>query len=286
MGGSVRPPAVAGAFYAASGAELAREIESCFLDPRGPGELPARHRSSARRIRAALVPHAGYRYSGPIAALVYQAIASERPPESVLILGVDHYGKGDPYSLSAMDWATPLGPVAVDGNLVEALHHPPVTIDEAAHASEHSLEVQLPFLDYVLPQPKVACLMVRMGAFSSLERVARVVERAVAGRDVLLLASTDFSHYVPPELARKLDALALDEIVRRSPKGLYDVVVGKDISMCGIAPTTVLLEALRDEPLTARLLRWGHSGEAEPMREVVGYAAALFESGADLPTRP
>jgi AmmeMemoRadiSam system protein B len=282
MAGRPRPPAVAGQFYENDGSRLARQIEECFTSERGPGELPPPRRSSERRIRAAVVPHAGYQYSGPIAALAYAAIAAERPPESVLILGVDHHATGTTPSVSDRDWSTPLGRVDVDHDLVRALARGPVAIDEGRHFAEHSIEVQLPFLQYVLPRPRVAALMVPFGSFESLEEVAEVVRSATAARDVLLLASTDFSHYVSAVEAKRLDGLALEAVVRRDARALYETVARHSISMCGIAPTTVLLAALALEPLEARLLRWGHSGEAEPMDRVVGYASVLLSSRTPL----
>ena len=273
-----RRPAVAGAFYEEDPRALARQVEACFTDPRGPGELPARHRSEERHLRAIVVPHAGYRYSGPIAALAFARVAVERPPAHVLVLGVDHQGASEGAALSARDWLTPLGLVPTDPPFGRSLEHPPLRVDEQAHATEHSIEVELPFLQYVLPHPRVVELMVRFDSFPALERVARVVREAVRGRDVLLVASTDFSHYVAAAEAERLDALALGEILHRRPKGLYDTVARHEISMCGVAPTTVLLAALADEPLTVQLLRWGHSGEAERMRSVVGYAALTVES--------
>ncbi len=278
MGSRARPPALAGQFYAATGAELARQVEGCFLSSRGPGELPVRHRTADRRIRAAIVPHAGYEFSGPIAALAYSQIARERPPESVLILGVDHNGAGNGPALSDVPWMTPLGPTPVDGALRAALTHPPIEVDEAAHAFEHSIEIQLPMLEYVLPHPRFVPLQVPFDSFTALERVGRVVAEAVRGRDTLLIASTDFSHYVPAATAERLDRMATDAILSRDAKTLYETVTQNDISMCGIAPTTVLLAALANEPLEARLLRWGHSGEAARMDDVVGYASLLLET--------
>jgi AmmeMemoRadiSam system protein B len=277
MSAAPRPPAVAGQFYSGDAAELAREVEASFLSPRGPGALPARHRRAERRIRAAVVPHAGFVYSGPIAAWVYSAIASERPPETTLILGVDHHGATRTAALSDRPWSTPLGPVDVDHELVRALAHGPVHVDEAAHAHEHSIEVQLPFLDYVLPHPRIVALMVPFRSFEFLEEVAQVVRQAVEGRDVLLVASTDFSHYVPPAEADRMDHRAIDQILAGDARGLYRTVTEYQISMCGIAPTTVLLAALGKAGAPFRLLRWGHSGEAEPMRSVVGYAGLVAE---------
>jgi hypothetical protein len=283
----LRPPAVAGQFYAADGKELALQIEECFRDRRGPGELPPPHRSAHRSLEAAVVPHAGYPYSGPIAAHVYARIAAEKAPGTVLLLGVDHHGMSRGAALSDQSWLTPLGPTEVDHDLVRALRHGPIEVDEAAHAQEHSIEVQLPFLEYVLPKPRFVALEVAFGPFTFLEEVARVVRDAVRDRDVLLVASTDFSHYVPVRTADRLDHLAIGAILERDPRKLYDTVVENDISMCGIAPTTVLLAATRDRPLSARLLRWGHSGESTPMRDVVGYAALALErtEGAATPVK-
>jgi hypothetical protein len=282
MASARRPPAVAGQFYESDPANLARQIERCFLNPRGPGHLPAPHRTSERRIRAAVVPHAGYVYSGMIAARAFGELAGERSPRSVLLLGVDHHGLGRPFAVSDRDWETPLGPVAVDHDLVRALARPPIEVDERGHRPEHSIEVELPFLQYVEPEVTIAALMVRFAPFDTLRRVAEVVRNAIRGRDVLLIASTDFSHYIPADLARRLDQMAIDQILARNGRGLYETVVANDISMCGIAPTTVLLEALSGEPLTTRFLGWGHSGEEEPMREVVGYASLLLESSEPL----
>ena len=277
MSSAPRPPAVAGQFYPSDARELARQVEACFTDPRGPGSLPPRRRSGRRKVVAAVVPHAGYVYSGAIAAHAYARIAADRPPQSVLILGVDHQGAGRGATLSARPWLTPLGPTPSDPELVRALSRGPVAVDETAQALEHSIEVQLPFLEYVLPKPKFVPLQVRFGPYRYLEEVAQVVHDAVEGRDVLLLASTDFSHYVPAEEARRYDHMAIDAILARDPRRLYDVVERERISMCGIAPTTVLLRALAGRDLAPSLLRWGHSGEVEPMTEVVGYAALTLE---------
>jgi len=277
-----RAPAVAGQFYPADGAELARTIEACFLDPRGPGELPARHRRPDRHLRAAIVPHAGYVYSGPIAALAFDRIAGERPPEHVVILGVDHHGVARGPALCDDDWLTPLGRVPTDQALLGMLDRPPLRRDARAHRLEHSIEVEVPFVQYVLPDPSIVALTVPFADLATLEAVGTAVAAGIAGKDVLLLASTDFSHYVPAAEAERLDAMALQAIEARDAAALYATVGAERISMCGIAPVTALLAALAPEPLTSRLLRWGHSGEAQPMAHVVGYAAVVLESAATL----
>jgi AmmeMemoRadiSam system protein B len=275
-----RPPAVAGAFYPDDGAALAKAVEESFLSPRGPGRLPVHRRAPSRRIRAIVVPHAGYVYSGPIAALAYSAVAADAPARAVVVLGVDHSGLGPAAALSNRPWLTPLGTVPGDPNLVEALAKGPVVVDERAHRKEHSIEVQLPFLQYTEPKPVVVPLQIRTESFDGLDEIAQVVRDAVKDEDILLVASTDFSHYIPAETAKRLDALALDRIVARDGRGLYETVQTHDISMCGLAPTTVLLQALAPEPLKARQLGWGHSGQAAPMADVVGYGAVVLEGPA------
>ena len=277
-----RPPAVSGAFYPAAAAELAREVERCFTSPRGPGELPPRERLPRRFLRAAIVPHAGYEYSGEIAARAYRAVGAEAPVQDVLILGVNHTGRGAPAAHSRRPWETPLGPVPVAQELADRLDRAPIEADEEAHVHEHSIEVQLPFLQYVLPAPHIAALGVSHGPLEFLRQVAAVVRRAVEGRTVLLIASTDFSHYLPADRARRQDRYALEAIRARSATRLYQEVESREISMCGIAPTTVLLAALAEEPLRVNFLGYGHSGEVSPMAEVVGYASFLLESEAPL----
>ena len=277
---AARHPAVQGQFYSGSEGALRREVESCFTDPRGPGPLSTGTRHPSRSIVAAIVPHAGYPYSGPIAAHAYAAIAREPPPASVLILGVDHHGVGGLAALSARPWRTPLGEVPIDRELVRALDRPPLMVDETAHALEHSIEVQLPFLQRILPGVPFVPLQVRYAGLDSLLEVAQVVRHAVEGRDALLIASTDFTHYEPAGVAEELDRKALAPILRADARGLYDVVAREELSMCGIAPTTVLLAALAEQPISVHLLRWGHSGEAAPMETVVGYAALTLTRSA------
>ncbi len=277
-----RRPAVAGQFYEGSAEALRRQVDACFSDGRGPGPLPpGTSPPPTRRMRAAIVPHAGLPYSGPIAAHVYAELAADPRPEAVLVLGVDHHGIGPLAALSVRPWHTPLGDVPIAAELARALAVPPVTVDEPAHALEHSIEVQLPFLQRVVPTVPFVPLQIRYAGLDSLVRVAHIVRQAVEGREAVVLASSDLTHYLPAERARALDEEMLARISARDSAGLYRLVRDRALSMCGIAPVTVLLEALAEEPLTARLLRYGHSGEAAPMREVVGYASVAFERAAE-----
>lgn len=276
----VRPPAVAGSFYPQDPASLRSAIENSFLGKRGPGTVPRAggHTGMDRRVIAGVVPHAGYVYSGPVAAHFYGRVSKERPPKTILLLGVNHHGVGGLFSLSDEDWRTPLGTVPTDRELLAALARPPLTIDGPAHHLEHSIEVEIPFLQYLWPESlSIVALQVSFSELSLLKEVGRIVAEAVASKDVLLIASTDFSHYLPPEEAHTLDGKAHDALLTLSPDRLYRTVVTQNISMCGIAPTTVLLAALEDSHVNARLLARGTSGDAEPMETVVGYASFSLE---------
>lgn len=283
----MRLPAVAGAFYARDARSLRAQIEKCFVGPRGPGRIPGRSPGATgkepRRILAGVAPHAGYPYSGPIAAHLFARLAEEPVPSTVLVLGVNHHGLGSLFSVSDEDWRTPLGEVPVDLELVRALSHGgPVDLDPEAHLREHSIEVELPFLQTIYPEGsfRLVALQVTFTHFDLLQELGRHLRKVLEGRDVLLLASTDLSHYLPPKEAERLDARALEPLLRLEPGALYDRVVGEDISMCGIAPTTALLCALEGTPAKALLLAKGHSGDAEPMDEVVGYASVAVQRAA------
>ena len=269
-------PAVAGSFYPRDPLALKAAVENSFLDERGPGELPKPNAPSTRErtIVAGIAPHAGYIYSGPIAAHCFNRLSKERPPKTIVILGVNHHGLGGLFALSDEDWKTPLGVVPTDRELMRALARPPITIDGSAHHMEHSIEVELPFLQYMWPQGiSIVALQVTFTDLSLLKEVGEVISETIKGKDVLLLASTDFSHYLPPQEQRKWDDMAISSLLTLSPEKLYSTVVKNDISMCGIAPVTALLSALEGGKHHAQLLAKGSSGDAEPMDQVVGYAS-------------
>lgn len=286
----VRAPAVAGSFYPRDPRSLRAQIEDCFTGPRGPGTFPrsspvsssggTRTHPGSRRTIAGVLPHAGYVYSGPIAAHLFAVLAKEPVPSTVLVLGVNHHGAGPLFSVSDEDWRTPLGETTVDLELVSALTQGgPIDRDASAQAREHSIEVELPFLQTIYPEGsfRFVALQVTFTSFAHLEELGAHLRRVLQGRDVLLLASSDLSHYLPPEEARRQDDRALEPLLRLDAQGLYDRVVGEDISMCGVAPTTALLCSLQGSGARAELLAKGHSGDAEPMEQVVGYASVRID---------
>jgi AmmeMemoRadiSam system protein B len=273
----MRPPAVAGEFYEGSREGLIRQIEWCYTHRIGPGEVPSLQRGG-RRIIGLVSPHAGYMYSGPVAAHGFAALAQDGKPDRIIILGPNHHGIGSGVSLmSAGRWITPLGEVEVDGGLAKEILENSEIIDdeEEAHRFEHSIEVQLPFLQHLLGEFKfVPVCMMLQDIKTSLE-VGEALASACRGKDVLIVASTDFTHYEPQESAERKDRIAIEKIVALDPKGLVETVEERGISMCGYGPVAAMLEACkRLGARTAKLLKYATSGDTSGYRaEVVGYAS-------------
>jgi AmmeMemoRadiSam system protein B len=233
---------------------------------------------------AGMVPHAGYLYSGPCAAHLYARLPDD--VERLIIVGVNHWARGHRAALSPADaWQTPLGSVPVDQEinaiLEQRVHF--LKRDELAHAREHSIEVQLPFLQRVLRQ--FTFVPISLSDMSTEEcselgsAIAAVCKLDSAAQNkTLILASTDLSHYLSPRKTNDLDQVALERVLHRDPAGLLTVVERESISMCGVRPTAVMLYAANQLGVTdARLLKHCHSGDVTPMRKVVGYASVVFE---------
>lgn len=264
-----RPAAVAGRFYPAHPDALRREL--------------VRYIPSQGEKRAAIgcvVPHAGIMYSGHVAGDVY---AHLELPARFIILCPNHTGQGAPLSIMCEGtWETPLGDAAVDSGLARELLRacPRLEEDAEAHRFEHSLEVQLPFLQHLLADFRFVPIAIGVGRYPPLEElghaVAAVVERA--GGSILVVASSDMSHYEPDERTRVKDGWAIDRILALDPKGLYDTVERENISMCGYGPTVAMLTAAKDlGARAAELVRYATSGDVTGDRSaVVGYAGIII----------
>lgn len=270
----MRYPAVAGQFYAGTEKELKQQIEECFKHPLGPGILPILKGEGERRIKGAVVPHAGFMYSGPVAAHVYAALANDGFPDSFIILGPKHMGFGSPIALTTERFNTPLGEVDIDEALAKALHTGTIDNDIFSHRNEHSIEVQLPFLQFLKKELKFVPICIGIQTYKMAKEVGETIARSIEGKDVVVLASTDFSHYVPKEIAAKKDKMAIDAILNLDAKGLYKVVQKQDISMCGFGPVMAMLEAVNAKE--GELLKYATSGDVAPMKDVVGYGAILL----------
>jgi AmmeMemoRadiSam system protein B len=263
----IREPAVAGTFYPGGAAALAAGVDR-HLGPAGPSAQPA---------VGLVVPHAGYMYSGAVAGATYAAAAI---PPRVVVLGPNHTGLG--FARAALSpsegWRTPLGTVPADAALQDALAAGPgVAPDAAAHAREHSLEVQLPFLQRIRPDVAVACVCLSHLSYAECERLARTVAAAARDAAALVVASSDMSHYLPAAEARAADHRALEPLLALDAEGLYRRVHEEEITMCGIIPAVVMLLAARAlGARSATLVRYAHSGEVSGDDErVVGYAGVV-----------
>lgn len=268
----MRYATVAGRFYSDNPEELRRQVERCFKSPIGPGEVPEL-KDGPRSIIGAVCPHAGFVYSGPVAAHVFNALAADGFPETFVIIGPNHTGMGAMVAVTAEDFSMPMGVVPVDKELAGKVVQGIISEDILAHRGEHSLEVQLPFIQYLSSNVKIVPISMGLQDFKTAREVGEIVGKAIEGRDVVVLASTDFSHYIPQDVAQRMDKLAIDQILKMDAKGLFKVVNKENISMCGYGPVIAMLIAVQGKK--SELLKYATSGDVQPMREVVGYAGMV-----------
>jgi MEMO1 family protein len=265
-----RTPVVADRFYPGNPEQLRSTMK--MLVP----EVPEENKKPALAV---VMPHAGYIYSGATAGAT---ISQVRVPETVLIMGPNHHGRGAALALGTEDWRMPLGMVAVDRQFaVSILQHSSVIVEDSdAHLLEHSIEVQVPFLQQVQKRLMIAPLVVSQIPYDLCLTAAHDLAATIRsyGRPVLIVASTDMSHYESRQEAAKKDSLAIERILALDPQGLYATVLGNQISMCGVIPTTIaLLTALELGATRADLIRYTDSGEASgDTSQVVGYAGLII----------
>lgn len=271
----MRRPSVAGQFYAGDEESLRKQVETCFLGPLGPGKIPKANPLRQNRVLGGVSPHAGYVYSGMVAAHLYSRIAEDGFPQTFVILGPNHTGRGSGMAISTEDFETPFGVVKVDKDLAKALRKDIIDVDDEAHRYEHSIEVQLPFLQYFKTSFKFVPICMGFQDYDSAISVGKTIRDAIKGKDVVVIASTDMSHYVAKDVARKKDGMALDAIKAMDSKGLFKTVEDQDISMCGYGPVIATMTACAGGKAT--LLKYATSGDVTPMREVVGYSAVVIE---------
>lgn len=268
----VRPPAVAGRFYPANPAELTQQIN---------GFVSAYAGREKKTARGCLTPHAGYKYSGAVAASVFAALAL---PRRIIILGVRHFPRGQAIAvMSEGSWLTPLGAAEIDGILAKQLLRacPLLREDSVAHSSEHSLEVQLPFLQVLAGKFSFVPVALGTARYEELTEVGEAVAEVISAQKepVLILTSSDMNHYETDEVTREKDQYAIAELLKLDPRGLYDTVRRKEISMCGLGPAVAMLTAVKRLGASkATLVKYATSGDVTGDRsEVVGYAGMIME---------
>lgn len=266
----LRLPAVAGRFYPANPEELTALVRKYTM--------PQPH-SKPPRVKACLVPHAGYVFSGHVTGAVLSRIAL---PQKTVILGVRHFPRGESLAINTSGaWRTPLGDVPIEEALAATLKKecPILLEDRVAHGAEHSLEVQLPFLQVLSPGLSFVPVALGTVRFDDLVAVGEALARVLsANPEVLLLTTSDLNHYENDAATRLKDKKAINQILALNPRGLYDVCRNEDISMCGLGPAVAMLTALR--ALTANraeLVRYATSADVSgDTSSVVGYAGFIF----------
>ena len=272
---AVRRPAVAGTWYPGERAALVAEVEG-YLSDAASVEVPG-------RLVALISPHAGLRYSGPVAAHAYVRLRGRRDL-TVVLVGPSHRVHFEGVSVYARGaFATPLGEIPIDEEVAAALlAADDVLLDEPSpHREEHSLEMQLPFLQHLVPGLRIVPLLMGSQARPEVEALAGALSLALAGKDVLLVASSDLSHYHPAAVANALDAKVVGDVSRFDPEGLMDRLEFQRGHACGGGPMVAVLRAARDRGATdATILRYADSGDAGEgdKSRVVGYLAAALSA--------
>lgn len=266
----IRKPAVANQFYQGDPERLKYELDILIGSTK-----------DARPAIAVVSPHAGYMYSGHVAGAVFGRV---EVPETCIVLGPNHTGLGRPASVMTNgSWAMPMGKVPIEERLAaEIVNGSQYLEDDAnAHLYEHSIEVQIPFLQYRQPDLKIVPICLSVLTYHVCEEIGLAIARAIRifSKPVLLVASTDMSHYEPRDIAEAKDRLAIERILALDPKGLFDTVRARGITMCGVIPATVALTtAISLGAAKASLISYATSGDITgDYRSVVGYAGCIIE---------
>ncbi len=266
----IRKPAVAGQFYEGTRDGLSAQVARCI------------EQAAAREdAKAILSPHAGLMYSGAVAGAVYSRI---KFPKTFILVGPNHTGLGARISIAPEgSWEIPLGRVEIDAELADAIvgNCPSVTEDSLAHRYEHSIELQLPFIVHFSPEARIVPICLMQASEDELIELGEGIARAIkgAGYPVVVVASSDMSHFIPDAVAREKDRLALDKVLAIDPGGLFAAVTEYNISMCGFMPTTAMLSAAMAMGATdAKLVKYSTSAEVSgDYHSVVGYAGVIIK---------
>jgi AmmeMemoRadiSam system protein B len=284
----MRAPAVAGRFYSGNSGSLHTEVERSFLHEFGPGKVPKL--GTDRNIKGVVAPHAGFVYSGPVAAHSYGAIAADGFPETFVIIGPNHSGIGKGVALTTETFKTPMGDVPVDQDLAEEIIKGVLKNDRMAHKQEHSLEVQLPFLQFIKKDFRIVPITMADQSFKSSKELGEILGNACTGKDVVVVASTDFTHcgymysqFIPSgqsagEYATKKDEKAIAHILDLDPQGLVNTVKKNKITMCGYGCVAAMIYAAKAMGATkSELLQYKTSYDIEPSDNAVGYGSIVLK---------
>lgn len=274
-------PVVAGKFYPKEREKLLESIENCYSSPHGPGEIASPAGGELEGSLGIVVPHAGYEFSGPVAAHAYSWLAQFGRPSEVIIIGTNHSGFGPPAAIAKKGkWVTPLGGVEINEELANEISRGSSEIKNLTtpFSREHSLEVQLPFLQHLWGSDfSFVPICIKDQGREIAEEVSGAIEEAVSP-GTLVIASTDFSHYEPEEVARDKDNKAIEAIMDMDIEGFYARISEYGISICGYGAVAALMDFAASRELTPEELKYATSGEVSGYgEEVVGYSAIGFE---------
>ncbi|HIH74906.1 MAG TPA: MEMO1 family protein [Methanosarcina sp.] len=265
----MRQPAVAGQFYPLRCESLEKELKKCFEGL----EI------QERQVLGAVCPHAGYIYSGKVAAHVYATLPEA---DTYVLFGPNHTGYGSPVSVSRETWKTPLGNVEVDLELANGFLGSIVDADELGHRYEHSIEVQLPFLQYRFDRDfKILPICMGMQDEETAVEVGNLLADLISesGKRAVIIASSDFTHYETAERAKEIDSEVIDAVLNFNVSGMYDSLYRRNATVCGYGPIAAMLSASQKlGGSRATLLKYANSGDVSGDKNaVVGYAAIIVE---------
>lgn len=275
-----RRPAVAGSFYPSDPAELRRLIADCYRHAVGPGRLPP-SQDESHGIVACVCPHAGYIYSGPVAAHSYLHVSSLRRPDLVVIVAPNHYGVGSGISsYREGEWETPLGKVPVDAAAAKKIVDLTgiVDYDPVSHKMEHSLEVQLPFLQEIYGRFSMLPISISFQEIETAKELGRGIADLLRDREAILIASSDLTHYETADSAREKDLALLKTVEQMDLEAFYTTLQRKNVTACGYGAIGTVIEACRRLGFVrAEVLKYASSGDTAGDRSsVVGYPSARF----------
>ncbi len=277
----VRMPVVAGRFYEGKDDLLQERLRNCFMGSLGPGRLPDGEPGSSRFLKAVVAPHAGYMYSGMPAAHSYLSVFEDGIPEHIVMLGPNHTGIGARLAVCNDDWQTPLGIAQYDSELGAAIVEEDefASYDCIAHSNEHSLEVQVPFLQYTFG-PGVSFVPICMSdqSYSVCESIGMTLAKLAQEMDVLVIASSDFTHFESAESARKKDNQALEYLDFLDPEGFLSFVRDHRVSICGAGPIAAAMVFAKERGATQfNVLKYTNSGDiTKDNSSVVAYVSATI----------
>jgi len=277
----IRDARYAGSWYDGSESKLKETLKTFFeTDDRGPKKIPQINKDGPREIIGIVSPHAGYVYSGAIAAHSYAEVALDGKPDTFIVVGIDHRGVGTSPASIQIDggWKTPLGTVKINNSIASKIlsSAKKITDSPGAHRLEHSLELQVPFIQYIYGSDiEIVPIIISSGSLSVFQDVGAAIGGSCEGTNTVLIASTDFTHMESANDAKEQDQKAIDAILKLDEDMLYNTVKNNRISMCGYGSTSAVIAASKKMGATkATLIKYGHSGEVSgDNNQVVGYGS-------------